>query len=328
MIIDYKTLIDKIENNKRILFVSCLKHYIPNSYSEKLYYDLYSLYNDRISIYGSYLLNKNTKLYIRGQPKNSSQLLFINIKNLQKNKSISAFREIIYLDTNESYKTFKDESWFSKVDLKNNYDILRSPENKLFLKGRNPNGNIMIIDTETNGIPLSDINRKCAKYSTPNAYTNARLLSIGWALFDSNLNLIHDNYYLIKNNKIHNSIQAERINHISDEEREKEGKLLAEVYEVFKEDLLTCNYIVSHGTDFDINVLAFEFSNIDLKLDIFDNVVILNTKQNLYKENYKQGLSNIVKLNDKKFMDYGPHHALYDVYLCYELLKIRIGIKN
>ena len=186
---------------------------------------------------------------------------------------------------------------------------------------RNPK--YLIFDTETNGLPKM-IDYKCIRYDDEHGWDNCRMLSIGWLVVDSDFKVLNQNHYLIKDNTIFNSIHTQKINKITDSERNENGILFHDMINKFYKDLDECEYIVSHGTDFDFNLLIKECMLHDINLDIFKSKIVLNTKQNLWKENYKLGLSDIVKTDEK--MDLEPHNALYDCYLCLELLKIRLGI--
>ena len=181
----------------------------------------------------------------------------------------------------------------------------------------------LIFDTETNGLPTM-LNYKCVPYNYEHGWDNCRMLSIGWLVVDNKFNVLNQEYHLIRDETIFNSIHTQKINKILDSDRNENGLLFGEVIDKFFRDLDECEYIVSHGSDFDFNLLIHECILHDVKYDIFKDKIVLNTKQNLWKENHKLGLSDIVKVSEQ--IDLEAHHALYDCYLCLELLKIRLGI--
>lgn len=346
---DFKDIAKTVDSGEPILIVA-------NSYkqTESFYYAMWFKYYDKIEVFKYLFLNSQSKTSIRGkvhdfkpgttrveaarQSRNElndfKQIVFILSKNLSlDNPFVKKLRQrrTFYV------KTFTKIPFLNKLPEK-----LISIENSFFNKNleHNINGDLLVFDTETNGIPmLKDF--RCVKYDyVPNKddladelftetgqecydikpYSRARLLSIGWIILDrKTLKIKNSSYYLVKNSKVRNSISAQIVNKISDQDRETQGITFVEIYERLKTDLEKCGYIVCHGTDFDINVLCNEIKESELSFDILKNKCICNTKQNLYKQ-FGQGLSDLVKISGEG----SPHNALYDAKLCAELFRNRI----
>jgi DNA polymerase III epsilon subunit-like protein len=183
-----------------------------------------------------------------------------------------------------------------------------------------------IFDTETTGLPLKN-NYRCCSYEDIHGWVYCRMISIGWLIVDSEFKILKSFSTLIKDNSFENTISAQCINHISNEDREQHGIHFSEMMSYLNQDISDCDYIVSHGTDFDFNLLISECIKREISTDSLKNKIVLNTKQNLWKENYKQNLADIVSLDltqNEEIQNLKPHDALYDSYLCLELLKIRL----
>lgn len=341
--INYLSVYNLIKSGEKILFVTPFLY--KRSNCGKLYYLLKnSSFTNEIYVHQTIVYDQHSKTRIREKIKTDymsnlkEQCIFVYYKNIQK----CMLKDRILILTDEKCKivpelkqiynfnyVFKDY-----INL-NREIILESPQENYFrnLYKNEENNNIIpsdtryfIFDTETNGIP-NKINYRCVRYDNITGWEHCRMLSIAWLVVDYKFNIISSFDCLIKNDDIHNTVGAESVNKISDVLRSTTGILYSEMINYLSEAIKDCNYIVSHGTDFDFNLLISESTNYNINLDIFKNKTVLNTKQNLWKENYKQGLSEIVSLDKKKYPvlnELEPHNALYDCYLCLELLKTRL----
>lgn len=346
-----------IDQNVKILIVGN-----SNKKTECFYYSLWYKYYDKIDIYKYLYYNMKTKTNIRGKTNTKRRQIknpTIKSKIITRSKKFSESDELKqilfiskkFLDIETKNKDILDRQRFYIHDFKCVPYLSQCPEKLISIENmffnaelnHNINGNILVFDTETNGIPDKQ-NFRCIKYDYisddikdielnkvnetefkeyEKPYQHARMLSIGWIILDrESLNIINSSYYLVKDSKIKNSISAQQINKISDEDREKNGSTFTEIYSDLKKDLNNCGYIVCHGSDFDINVLCNEIQEHNLTFDILKNKCICNTKQNLYRQ-FNEHLSDIVKLKSDDKNNY-PHNALYDSKLCAELFKIRI----
>lgn len=310
MIYTLGSLINLIESNEKILFICHSK--LSGSISEKLFIYLNQRLPDKISVSGILIFDKKTRTIIKNNNKtiHYKQIHFVNY--LQPISDTLMFgRTIIHLDIEFAVNVFKDHDF-------NNYKVLRLLSNESVEKENVQDGNIMLIDLETNGVPKKDLKYKCEKYTVKNAYDNCRMLSIGYIITDLKFNVLKTKYYLIKDTTFQNNPNAYAINKITDEERNSNGIAFEQMIKIFLDDIQDCTYLVSHGTDFDINTLLHECQLHDVDISSFNRLIILNTKEYLYKESVKLGLSDIITCNKSQ-----AHNALFDTELCLELLKIR-----
>lgn len=332
-----------------------------NKKTECFYYSLWYKYYNKIDIYKYLFFDKKSKTNIRcktnkkhRQIKNPSikSRIITKSKNFVESEESKQILFILqkFLDIETKNKDILDRQKFYIKDFKFIPYLSQCPEKLISIENmffnaelnHDLNGNILVFDTETNGVPEKQ-NFRCIKYDYidndikkielnnseqqikeyEKPYQHARMLSIGWIILDrKTLNILNSSYYLIKDSKIKNSIHAQQVNKISDEDREKNGSTFIEIYSDLKKDLNKCGYIVCHGSDFDINVLCNEIQEHDLSFDILKDKCICNTKQNLFRQ-FNEHLSDIVNLKSDDKNIY-PHNALYDSKLCAELFKIRI----
>lgn len=316
---EFIKLNNAIKNNEDILIIAKKQ----NKKLENFYYALWFKYYDKIEIFKYLFLNIESKTSIRGKTNQDlsefKQIVFALEKNLDQKTSI--VKHLM------ERKTFDIDNFNNVPYLVNCPEKLISIENSFYNQNlqHDTKGDLLIFDTETNGLPFIK-DYRCIKYdykrenSDENCYTHCRLLSIGWVLVDRNTFKIKSSgYHLVKNSQIKNSINAQMVNNISDEEREKKGITFTEIYAELKNVLQNCGYIVCHGTDFDINVLCNEILQHSLSFDILKNKCICNTKQNLFKQ-FGQHLSDLVSITDEG----QPHNALYDAKLCKALFEVRV----
>lgn len=343
--VDIKYLCSRIESNTPVTIIGCVN--CPKTVIEKLYFKIKTDYPELVSMYKVLIYDKSSLTSIYGRETSEvKQILFVNVRNIipahVKGRECylvdsKAFKGKIVAEVCKS----RDHIEPPVTLLKNRFSIdklfvfqakppvakmglnkLISPENEYFgektvIMDRH---NYFIFDTETNGLPKMK-NYRCSKYDEPNGYDNCRMLSIGWVLTDSKFNVLESHHHLIKNNTIYNTQRGESINKIRDADREENGIDFIEMYDHLRSNLETCSHMISHGSDFDFNLLVRECLNHDLRTDIFNGVTILNTKQYLLKDNYRQCLSDLVSTSACG----APHSALHDAYLCMELLKKRLN---
>ena len=347
---DFKELDNDVKAGEQILIVG-----EQNTKTENFYYALWLKYYNKIEIYKYLYMNQKSKTNIRGKT-NVDRTGLSNSEALKLLKlDLNGFKQIVFileknLNTASVYidrlrerhtyfvKTFNNVPFLNSIPEK-----LISIENSFFniSLSHNSDGDILIFDTETNGLPIVK-DFRCVKYDyipdrddfmndislksgqklfDVKPYAHARLLSIGWVILDrKTLEIKSQSYYLVKDSNIKNSVNAQLINKISDEDREINGVGFVEIYSRLKADLNNCGYIVTHGTDFDINVLCNEIKEHELSFDILKNKCICNTKQNLYRK-FNECLSDVVKISDVEEV----HNALYDAKLCAALFKIRLN---
>lgn len=334
--ITLKEIFNLLDNNIKFLIITPTLNL--NSKAANLYYLLKnSKYYDKIFCNGTIVYDKQTKTRIReniivkGLSELKNQCIFTHIKSitpLMLKEHLAIFiKEFKNIPANLKIDYIYDENFNIKKEVR----IESRLENHFRLQHDLPRPKIIepkyfIFDTETNGLPLKERYR-CCSYENNEAWKHCRILSIAWIITDSNFKVLKTFSSLVMDNTYKNSISAQCINKIKDEDREELGLCFSEIMTYLNNDIMDCNYIVSHGSDFDFNLLISECIKREINTDIFKNKIILNTKQNLWKTNYKQGLSDLVQIDintDENVKNLKPHDALYDSYLCLELLKIRL----
>jgi DNA polymerase III epsilon subunit-like protein len=335
-----------LDSKNKLLFIGTTL----SSYSNlsKLYYLLKNSYhNPNIFASETITYDKRNKTRIRGNIKVNNiqfireQCIFVYYENITQ--PMLKDRKLILTDCminihnklrlepiiTKLKKQYKiDYEYSEKITIDKHLKLESYDENYLFRLNKHKRSTIkepkyLVFDTETNGLPKM-IDYRCVRFDHYCGWDDCRLISIGWILTDHNFNEIRSDHYLIKNNTIFNSVYSQNINKITDEERELYGVVFNDVIDKFIKDVEECDYIVCHGSDFDFNLLIRECKLHDINIDILSSKQVLNTKQNLWKQNHKLGLSDIVTINNK--LNLNSHNALYDSYLCLELLKIRLSI--
>lgn len=341
-------LMKLLDENKKILIVSPNLNYLSSI--SKLYYILKnSNYNNRIYPSNTITFDKRTmtrihsNIKVKGLHEVKEDCVFVYYKNItnamlnnrtlilidwiinKHNKKLE--EEINYLINRYNFDYKFDERLFISKELSiESYD--ENYYRRLYQTDSIPkipiiNQKYLIFDTETNGIPIMD-NYRCVRYDHETGWDNCRMLSIAWLVVDDKFNIINQEYHLIKDESIFNTVHAQKINKITDQERNKIGIVFNDMIDKLFRDVDECTHIVSHGSDFDFNLLIKECQLHDINYSILNDKTVLNTKQNLWKPNHKMGLSDIIKIES----DLEPHNPLYDCLLCLELLKIRLNVNN
>jgi hypothetical protein len=187
-------------------------------------------------------------------------------------------------------------------------------------------GNAILFHISVNGLPQL-INYKAPNYLNKDAYKNINILRIDYMILKPKIQksriidfeIIKKAFYYVKNYNIHNTVQFEINNKINDDYRNEHGRTFLEIAEFINNDIIENNvkYIISHGTDVNYNLLLIEYERNMLKLDIFKNIIVINTKQHLWKRDIKE------KLED--FEECKNCTTKIDMY--YNLLKSRLRLK-
>ena len=177
---------------------------------------------------------------------------------------------------------------------------------------------VMVLDTETTGIPITAgfnnyYHPKELKY-----YDTARLIELGYILYDIKgikyktvSNIVLPNNFSIDNWKIHG---------ITNEIATKEGIELKEVLDKFSEDLDLVDTIIGHNIKFDMNVLLSEFYRNDRQdlIEKFKTKKVICTMQvgKVVMKQYK--FPKLIELYHFLFNEIcnQEHRALSDVIIC------------
>lgn len=131
----------------------------------------------------------------------------------------------------------------------------------------------LIFDTETTGLPEP-------RNSSPDnleAWSRARLVQLAWQLHDDHGKLLSQKNFLVKPVGFEIPYAAEQIHGISNERALSDGHDLAEVLDVFEEDLAKSQYIVGHNIEFDRGVMLSETIRSERE-SLVDNISAIDTK--------------------------------------------------
>ena len=116
--------------------------------------------------------------------------------------------------------------------------------------------NILVIDTETTGLPDQTKYQTFYKPSNYSKYNTSRVIEIGYYIYSSSGEFLSKKDILIKpeNFKVENS----EIHGITQEQLEREGIPLIDALSNLADDIASCDTIVAHNLQFDFNVIAAE----------------------------------------------------------------------
>lgn len=327
-------IVDSLEHHEWKLYLSMLikkfnelksKYYlIDNSNNHKIIFETFQpLTEEQISIIRKTDATKMTK------HKFADDDLLISSEIMNKKSDLEILQDQIINVQNNEPKIIKyvlDTNIISDIPKKypKLLDMMISiNETKLLFDNTlinviNNNDNMCIFHVAVNNLPKL-INYIAPNYLDKMAWNNINILRLDYYIIDSKLKILKRQSFLIANDKIHNTIGFESNNNISDNYRNLHGIPFQKVVGYFNNDLNTYNvkYLVSHGTDVNYNLLLIEYLRHLQKLDIFKNLIIINTKQYLWKKDIKEKLDTMECCAGCKTK----------IDMIYSLLKARLNVK-
>jgi DNA polymerase III epsilon subunit-like protein len=222
--------------------------------------------------------------------------------------------DIIILDNKIYY------SEINELIVNNNFKIMNNkPDftNKLFFfelikKHIIKKMNIMILDTETTGFPASKDPTELYKFN------NARLIELGYIIYDSSGKKIKEYDSLVKPNNF--VIANTYIHGISQQIATSTGKSILAVLNELSTDLDTIDAFVCHNISFDMNIILSEAHRakmIDLvkKIESKEKLCTMDLGKKFMKLNKSPKLIELYKfLFNKDFIQ--DHRALSDCVAC------------
>lgn len=122
-----------------------------------------------------------------------------------------------------------------------------------------PSGNLLIFDTETNGLPN---NWKASLYDTNNW---PRIVSISWIKIAPTGEQLDRKYYIIKPDGFVINSSATAIHGISNDRANTDGLRLIEVLKQFEKEVRESKYLIAHNIEFDYAVTFAEFTRANLE---------------------------------------------------------------
>ena len=171
--------------------------------------------------------------------------------------------------------------------------LLNQNYNKFISISNKQKYNSLLFNISVNGLPEL-VNYKSPNYLNKNAWKNINILKIDYMIIDSNYKILKQQFYYVANESIHNTVNFEVKNKISDEYRNEHGRTFIEIAEFIKNDInnYKIKFIISHGTDVNYNLLLLEYERNLLNLDIFKNIIVINTKQYLWKKDVTEKMES------------------------------------
>lgn len=129
-----------------------------------------------------------------------------------------------------------------------------------------PVGDLLIVDTETNGFPLD--------WTAPLNDTNnwPRIVSIAWNRIAPNGELLSSNYQIIRPDGYRIQTDATQIHGISNEDAIKNGVSITDIINEFEEEIAKCKYLVAHNIEFDYAVLYAEYLRLKKDTSILSSI--------------------------------------------------------
>lgn len=194
---------------------------------------------------------------------------------------------------------------------------------------------IIVLDTETNGLPTMNSNREMCNPQKYSYYNTARMIELGYIVYKKN---IDDGWYIDKTVSTLISpdefkIENDHIHGITLKEAQENGKPIQQVLDEFKSDLINSKYIVGHNIKFDINIIlaeTYRYENKELAKIIKSKkhlCTMMMGKKKFTLRKYPKLIELYTRLFDKKF-DKEPHRALHDAEACGECFHKMLEKKN
>lgn len=178
----------------------------------------------------------------------------------------------------------------------------------------------IIIDTETTGLTrLSYANRFNYKQWP-------RMVQIAWALVDQG-EITHRESYLIEPKGYTIPPQATQIHGITQEQSEKEGHGITQVFDKLDQALDQAKVVIAHNLNFDLGIIESEALRIERKIQLPEKrICTVHLAQKYLREvkGIRQGgFPKLGQFYEMLFgFSYGPKHdANNDVTACYHIYK-------
>lgn len=121
-----------------------------------------------------------------------------------------------------------------------------------------PTPMILIIDTETSGLPKRIGFNQYYKYTDSDKYSSSRLIEIACVLCDQEGKIVRAGEWLIKPDGFSLPTKITELTGITDEELEKNGMRFADVAVQFQDFIDKADILVMHNAAFDVSIIAAE----------------------------------------------------------------------
>lgn len=178
--------------------------------------------------------------------------------------------------------------------------------------------NIMIIDTETTGLPNMLGFDSYYNPSLVEKYDSSRMIELGYVIYDNKQRLIKEYSSLVKPDRF--TINNSEIHGITQEDAERDGKSIINVLNDLSKDLTDVHLIVAHNVNFDINIILSEcyrsgHNNLVKKIKSINTYCTAKASRCIYGKHLKL-IDLYEKLHGKDINQ--EHRALSDAKYCSE----------
>ena len=176
----------------------------------------------------------------------------------------------------------------------------------------------LVLDTETNGIPIRLNYNNYHSYKHTNKYNCSRIVQMSWIIYDNNEKLLEEHDYIIKPNNF--SIENSNIHGITNDIAKIKGRNLRDIMDIFIKSLKEVTFVVCHNINFDINVIKSELYRLGRQdlINLIDKKILICTLETANNCMKKLGLIKSTKLEElynhftQEIME-GAHNSRCDV---------------
>ena len=195
---------------------------------------------------------------------------------------------------------------------------------------------VIFFDTETTGLPKKQYN----KYFSPKKleeYDSSRLASIAWIKTNFSYEIISKGYHYVKPDNWTVCPEALKVNSLTDQILNEKGLHIAQIIDIFAEEMKDVKFLVAHNIAFDIRIILSEIyrtNNLEFYKDISNIKQYCSMK--LFATSYPNmaGENKTIKLrtayefikHEKDDLNY--HDAMDDTLMCYRIFYFIIDKHN
>jgi len=200
--------------------------------------------------------------------------------------------------------------------------IIINSSNKVGNPLKLPTGNILIFDTETNGLPLDWKGRLDDTNNWP------RIVSIAWYKISASGFILANKYFTIKPDGFSITNDSTNIHGITNQAAQQSGVALKDVLELFNSDIKDSKYLVAHNLEFDYAVTFCEYLRLKSNPTYFsslDQICTMRRSTDFCKIPSSKGYKypKLSELYRKLFSESisGIHNAQIDAEACMKCFK-------
>jgi DNA polymerase III epsilon subunit-like protein len=149
-------------------------------------------------------------------------------------------------------KVIGEQCDLSKVPLWDEHSHYYFSRKSPFEPFRSIGPHYLILDTETNGLPLS------YNFDPDNLENWPNILQLAWQIYDEDFDLVKEQSFLVKPNGLILNDEALELTHLTEQMLNDEGIDIKTVLNKLWYDISAAKIIVAHNIEFDLNVIKSE----------------------------------------------------------------------